>query len=117
MFSQETGVAVCEESCQLFQAVIRDRGVLPYQRALAEYHYGLAELKFGRNGGASVKLSGETAALVSDAVRVFQSKQRALEPGIEIKEMATNISNAQKVLNAAADKSLTADDIDWVVMR
>ncbi len=115
--SQVARIAAYDESRQLFQAVIRDRGVLPYQRALAEYHYGLAELKFGRNGGASVKLSGETAALVSDAVRVFQSKQRALEPGIEIKEMATNISNAQKVLNAAADKSLTADDIDWVVMR
>ena len=49
------------ESRQLFTAVIKDPGVLPYQRALAEYHYGLAELKF-RNSFRFARLSPETIA-------------------------------------------------------
>jgi hypothetical protein len=54
---------------------------------------------------------------VKDALGVFQSASAELESGLKIKEMADNISNAQKVLDGRADRSLKAGDIDWVVMR
>jgi hypothetical protein len=115
--AQGTRLDAYTESRQLFKAVIEDPGVLPYQRALAEYHYGLAELKFRSHRFWLSKLSPETAALVKAALHVFQSEYQKLKSSAEIKEMAANIANAQKVLGAAAGKSLKADDIDWIVMR
>jgi hypothetical protein len=50
----------------------------------------------------------ETAALVDDAVRLFQSKHQ-LKSGVEM--------NAQKVWDVARDELLKAHDVDWVVMR
>jgi Acyl-coenzyme A:6-aminopenicillanic acid acyl-transferase len=103
------------ESRELFQAVIKDPEVLPYQRALAEYHLALAERKFGN--GAVAGLSPETVALVQDALHVFQAEYDQLKVHFEIKEMAENISNARTLLDAVPKRSLKAADIDWVVMR
>jgi hypothetical protein len=114
----EERAAAYAESRALFEAVIKDPAVLPYQRALAEYYYGLAELQLGKNQGIpAARLSQETAVFVKDALGVFQSASAELESGLKIKEMADNISNAQKVLDGRADRSLKAGDIDWVVMR
>jgi hypothetical protein len=105
--------AAYAEARELFLAVIKDPDVLPYQRALAGYHLGIAERK---SGNGATALSREAAELVNDALQVFQSEYKALKPSFEIKEMADNISNAQKVLNGT-DKPPDADDIDWVVIR
>jgi hypothetical protein len=111
--SQAARTAAYTEARELFLAVIKDPDVLPYQRALAEFHLGLAERKSG-NGAAG--LSPDTTGFVNDALQVFQSEYKALKPSAEIKEMADNISNAQKVLDGT-DKSLNAADIDWIVIR
>jgi hypothetical protein len=112
--SRDARTAAYAESRQLFDALIEDPDVLPYQRALAEYHLGLTELKF-RRGFLSRGLSEQTRERVDEALRVFQSKRDALKPTIEIKDIDTDIENARKVL--AGDKSIKEDDIDWVVMR
>jgi hypothetical protein len=109
--------ATYAESRALFEAVIKDPAVLPYQRALAEYYYGLTELKFGSRGIGASRLSPETTALVKEALRIFQSKSEEIDAGAEIQEMADNISNARKVLDGRAGRSLKAGDIDWVVIR
>ena len=119
--SRDARNAAYNESRELFTTVIKDAGVLPYQRALAEYHYALAELKFRNSKGLRfAKLSPETIALMNDALSVFQSKSAELKSTIEIKDMATDISNAKKVVNARGysdQKSLKADDVDWIVIR
>jgi tetratricopeptide (TPR) repeat protein len=114
----EERAAAYNEARALFETVIKDPAVLPYQRALTEYYYGLAEVNFEKNQGMpAARLSPETAVLVKDAAGVFQSASAELEPGIKIKEMAENVANAQKLLDGRADRSLKAGDIDWVVMR
>jgi hypothetical protein len=54
---------------------------------------------------------------MKDALRVFRSASREIDAGVKIQEMADNISNAQKVLDGLAGRSLQAGDIDWVVIR
>ena len=116
--SRDARNAAYNEARNLFTAVIKDPGVLPYQRALAEYHYGLAELRFRRTYGFRFSaLSAETVALVKDALGVFQSRYRELKPSVDIKEMSDDIANAQKVLKVRGNKSLKADDVDWIVIR
>jgi tetratricopeptide (TPR) repeat protein len=114
----EERAAAYTESRALFETVIKDPAVLPYQRALAEYYYGLAELKFGRTQGIpAAGLSPETAVFVKDALRIFQSTSAELDSSLQIREMAENVSNVKKVLDGRADRSLKAGDIDWVVIR
>ncbi len=115
--SREARRAAYRESRERFRAVIEDPGEQPYQRALAEYHYGLTELKFEGGRFRRSRLSPETAALVGHALGVFQSQYQKLKSSVEIKEMADNVANAQKILGAVRGKSLMADDIDWVVIR
>jgi tetratricopeptide (TPR) repeat protein len=114
---EDERTAAYTEARALFEAVIKDPAVLPYQRALAEYHYGLAELKFGSRGIAAGRLSPETAAFVQDALRIFETQSGDLEASAGIEEMAGNISSARKVLDGRVDHSFKADDIDWVVIR
>jgi hypothetical protein len=115
--SQAVRSAAYRESRDLFDAVIADKGVPPFQRALAEYYSGLEELKFKHDAFGIAGLSPETRALVNEALSVFQSRYQALEPGIQIQGIDADLANARKVLSGTTDKSLTADEIDWVVMR
>lgn len=105
------------EARQLFRSVIADLGAAPYQRALAEYHFGLMELKFGGWRFRRAKLQPAAALLVKDAVGVFQTEYDRVKTKFEIKEMASNIENALKVLEGPEGRELKADDIDWVVIR
>jgi tetratricopeptide (TPR) repeat protein len=114
---EEERAAAYAESRTLFEAVIKDPAVLPYQRALAEYHYGLTEVKFGRHGFTKAKLAPETVTLVRDALRVFQAETAETEASGEIREMEQNKLDARKVLDGRVDRSFKADDIDWVVIR
>jgi Acyl-coenzyme A:6-aminopenicillanic acid acyl-transferase len=113
---KDDGAAAYTESRALFETVIKDPAVLPYQRALAEYYYGLTELKFRKRGLMPAKLSPETAAFVKDAVRIFQDKLE-IDAGSKIQDLADNVSNARKVLEGRVDRSLKAGDIDWIVIR
>ncbi len=106
--------AAYEESRELFRTVIADPAVLPYQRALAEYHLGLTEMKFQSKRSWGAKLSPGTAALMKDALGVFQSGYQRVKPDSDIREMASNIANAQKVMDG---KPVKAEDVDWVVIR
>ncbi len=115
--SQAVRTAAYDESRQLFDAIIEDPRIQPYQRALAEYYDGLAELKFRHAAFGAVGLSRETRDRVEDALDIFQSSYRALKPSVEIKEMEDNIANARKALSGATDKSAQDGDIDWVVIR
>ena len=54
---------------------------------------------------------------MKDALGVFQSRYRELKPSVDIKEMSDDIANAQKVLEVRGNKSLKADDVDWIVIR
>ena len=105
------------EAIQLFASVIKDPAVLPYQRALAEYHSGLADLKFKGRSTRAMRLSPEAVGYVNDAVSVFKAAYQELKATVDIKEMETNIANAEKLLGGEDDNSLKADDIDWVVIR
>jgi tetratricopeptide (TPR) repeat protein len=105
------------EARQLFAAVINDPATAPYQRALAEYHAGLAELKFKAKSLRVVRMSPETAASVNHALGVFQSSYQDLKSSVDIKDMAADIANARKVLTPQGYRSLDAADIDWIVIR
>ncbi len=106
-----------DESRKLFTAVMEDPHLLPYQRALAAYHYGLAELKFRKEARRASRLTRETVPLVNDALKVFISRRKELQSSVEIKGMADNISNTRKILRGLVYRSLKADDIDWIVIR
>ncbi len=114
--SQAARSAAYREALQLFDAIIGDQRTAPLQRALAEYHEGLAEAKFRRGALGTAGLSSETRDRVNHALEAFQSAYRHLEPGVEIKDIDADIENAQNVLTGAADK-VKAGDIDWVVIK
>ena len=61
------------------------------------------------------RLSRDTITLLKDALRIFSSSYQKLRPSLEIRSMASDISNVRKVLTGNA--SLRAEDIDWVVVR
>ena len=89
----------------------------PYQRALAEYYLGLAQLKLRRNVLGTFGITSRTRGRLDDALRVFQSTKDAIKADAAIKDIDVDIANAQKVLTGELDKSMEAGDIDWVVIR
>ena len=115
--SEDARTAAYHEAWQLFDRLIEDPNVQSYQRALAEYYLGVAELKFRHNVLETFGITEQTRWRVNDALKVFLSKKEAIEAGTEIKDMDVDIANALKVLTGEPDKSIKAGDIDWVVIR
>ena len=74
--SHDGRTAAYDEAWQLFDALIEDPNVQPYQRALAEYYLGLAELKFRHNDLKTFGITEQTRWRVNDALRVFCPRKR-----------------------------------------